>query len=286
MTRKRFVLLVCFAFLGAFFWAGGANLIPKQWQKTTLPSALSHPASLFGIGASAASPEETKENTDSSRRLIEQGSSLYHRLYRIVALKQAVEAKLDRKNYIKIQEMPLSFQQALIAVEDNRFYRHYGFDIEGILRATLVNIQTGNYTEGGSTITQQLIKNLFLNQDKNFGRKAEEFILAIDMELRYSKEEILEMYANTIYFGSGAYGIKSAAKIYFDRPPADLTLAQSSLLAGLPNAPSLYSPFVDFTAAKQRQAVVLNVMAKNGYIGPSMAQEALAAPLHLNSSHE
>lgn len=254
MTKKNFIILLLLAFFGAFWWAGGNILLPKAFP------AISHFDS-----------SQTIHNT----------SALYDHVYRIARLRNAVEAKLDRKNYVKLSDIPLTFQQALIAVEDIRFYHHYGFDVEGIMRATLVNMQTGSYTEGGSTITQQLVKNLFLNQDKNFTRKIEEFVLAVDMEICYSKDEILEMYVNTIYFGSGSYGIKAACQTYFAKNPADLTLAESALLAGVPNAPSLYSPFVDLTAAKQRQSVVLSLMAKNNYIGPGLAAEAMEAPLRL-----
>lgn len=217
----------------------------------------------------------------SSKSITNELSSSWQRSYRIIALKSAVEAKLNKKNYTKIQYIPLTMQQSIVAIEDNRFYRHVGFDIEGILRAMLVNMQTGTFTEGGSTITQQLIKNLFLSQEKTYGRKAEEFILAIDMELRYSKDEILEMYLNSIYFGSGAYGIGDAARIYFDKSPVNLNLAESTLLAGLPTAPSLNSPYVDFDAAKKRQAIVLSVMTRHGYIGSHLAEEARLAPIHL-----
>lgn len=255
MTKKSFIILLLLAFFGAFWWAGGNVVILKYFPAAT---------SRF-------------DTTPTTHNAI----AAYDHIYRIVRLKKAVESKIDRKNYVKLNNIPLTFQQALIAVEDNRFYHHYGFDVEGILRATLVNMQTGSYTEGGSTITQQLVKNLFLNQEKNFARKAEEFVLAVDMELCYSKEDILEMYVNTIYFGSGAYGIKAACQTYFAKDPAELTLAESALLAGVPNAPSLYSPFVDFAAAKQRQTVVLSLMTKNNYIGPGLATEALEAPLRL-----
>ena len=217
----------------------------------------------------------------SSKSITTELSSSWERTYRILALKSAVNAKLNTKNYTKIQYIPLHMQQAIVAVEDNRFYRHVGFDVEGILRAMLVNMQTGTFTEGGSTITQQLVKNLFLSQEKTYGRKAEEFLLAIDMELRYSKDEILEMYLNSIYFGSGAYGIGDAAKIYFDKSPVNLNLVECSLLAGLPTAPSLNSPYVDFAAAKERQAIVLSVMTRHGYITPQLAEETKHAPVHL-----
>ncbi|MCC5466697.1 transglycosylase domain-containing protein [Pelosinus baikalensis] len=252
MRFRRLILLSILLFALSFGWAGGTDYI------TGLLPAL-----------------------PSSQRITTHLASSWERTYRMIALKSAVNEKLNKTNYITIQYIPLAMQQSIIAVEDNRFYRHYGFDIEGILRAMLVNMQAGGFSEGGSTITQQLIKNLFLTQEKTYGRKAEEFILAMNMELRYSKEEILEMYLNTIYFGSGAYGIGDAAKIYFDKAPVNLTLAECSLLAGLPTAPSLNSPYVDFNAAKQRQAIVLSAMARQGYIGTQTAEEARLTPIKL-----
>ena len=149
------------------------------------------------------------------------------------------------------------------------------------MRASLVNLQYGEVTEGGSTITQQLVKNLFLSQDRSLNRKMEEFALAVDMEMRYSKEEILELYLNTIYFGSGFYGISEASMGYFAKMPNELTLAEAAMLAGLPNAPSVYSPYVDFNAAKKRQSVVLSRMADTGYITPTIANETKSAPIYL-----
>ncbi|MDT8902649.1 transglycosylase domain-containing protein [Anaeroselena agilis] len=248
--RGKFLLFLLIVFVAAFVWAGGGKLAP-QFAPPKLP--------------------EVKADADSA----------WMRAYRVFALKKAVAATVDRKNYIPLKDIPLTLQQAVIAVEDHRFYRHIGLDIEGILRAALVNLQHGAIAEGGSTITQQLVKNLFLTSEQTWGRKLEEVVLALDMELRYSKEEILELYLNSIYFGSGANGIGQASKIYFAKKPAALTLAESALLAGLPNAPSLYSPYVDPAAARQRQAVVLNAMAKYNYIGPTTAQEARQAPLRL-----
>lgn len=261
MKKSHFLALLAVIFITAFWWAGGSSLVPK------FPGAAP-------VKEITAAVDKTKEGA-------KEAASWWDRFYRIIALKSAVNAKIDRKNYVPLRDIPLTLQQAIIAVEDNRFYRHYGFDVEGIIRAMLVNLQAGEVVEGGSTITQQLVKNLFLTREQTVGRKAEEFILALDMELRYSKEEILEIYLNTIYFGSNAYGIGQAAKIYFAKKPIDLTLAESSLLAGLPNAPSLFSPYEDFKAAKGRQAVVLQTMVKHGYIGPSMAQEAKTAPIIL-----
>lgn len=252
MRLGRLLILLLILFALSFGWAGGTSFL--QELLPAIPSSQSINNHLAGS---------------------------WERTYRIIALKSAVDKKLNKNNYVKIQYIPLTMQQAIIAVEDTRFYHHVGFDMEGILRAMLVNMQTGDFSEGGSTITQQLIKNLFLTQEKTYGRKAEEFLLAMDMELRYSKEEILEMYLNSIYFGSGAYGIGDAAKIYFDKSPVNLNLAECSLLAGLPTAPSLNSPYVDFNAAKQRQAIVLSLMTRQGFIGPQMAAEAKLVPIIL-----
>jgi membrane peptidoglycan carboxypeptidase len=249
MRSGKFWLFLIIVFIAAFAWAGGGGLLPKFAPK--LPAAAAD------------------------------ADSALARIHRVLALKSAVAATIDRKNYIPLKDIPLTMQQAIIAVEDHRFYKHIGLDIEGILRASLVNLQSGAIEEGASTITQQLVKNLFLTADKTWGRKFEEVVLALDMELRYSKEEILELYLNTIYFGSGAKGIGPASSIYFAKKPADLTLAESALLAGLPNAPSLYSPYVDLKAARQRQAVVLAAMNRYGYIGPATAQEAKQAPIKL-----
>lgn len=257
MTKGRFIILLIMVFAAAFFWSGGTNLL----------SSFTAPVSVTQLGMVS---EKAKELPD-----------LWNRVYRVVALKSAVEKKLNPKTAVPLNQIPLIMQQAIISVEDNRFYRHVGFDIEGMVRATLVNMQSGELVEGGSTITQQLVKNLFLTHERTVGRKIEEFILSVDMELCYSKEEILEMYLNHIYFGSNAYGIGEAARIYFNKTPDKLTLGECSLLAGLPNAPSLYSPYSDLKAARERQGIVLQTMVRNGYIGPAAAQEAKVSPLRL-----
>ena len=192
----------------------------------------------------------------------------------LLSFRSHVQSKLDKTNYVTLAQVPLVFQQALIAVEDNRFYQHSGIDIEAVIRAVLVNLQSGELKEGGSTITQQLVKNLLLSQDRTWSRKALEIPLTLVMENQFSKEEILEMYVNTIYYGSGAYGINEAAKIYFNKPPRSLTLSESALIAGLPAAPSLYSPLVDLNMALQRQKIVLAAMVRYGFIGPQQAEEA------------
>lgn len=210
----------------------------------------------------------------------EADDSLSERVKRALFIKEAVKKRMEGKTIVKINDMPRDLVHAIVAVEDSRFYTHHGFDIESIGRATLVNLESGSIEEGASTITQQLIKNLFLSSEQTFDRKIEELILAFSLEMVYEKEEILELYLNTIYFGSNFYGIKDAAKGYFDKEPKDLTLEESALLAGLPNAPSLYSPYVDLNLAKKRQHIVIDAMEKNGYIISSTAQKAKDAPLY------
>lgn len=228
-----------------------------------------------------AQEQDTNENSLSKGIDAMESNSTLNRLERIFFLKQAVNARINSANYVKLQDIPESLQQAVVAVEDRKFYNHWGFDMEGIFRASLVNLQYGQVREGASTITQQLVKNLFLSQEQTMGRKAEEFVLAMDMELNYSKDEILELYLNTIYFGSGYYGIKEASEGYFGKEPAMLALPEAAMLAGIPNAPSLYSPYVDFMLAKKRQFIVLDAMTAAGYLRESVADDAKIKHIYL-----
>jgi penicillin-binding protein, 1A family len=182
---------------------------------------------------------------------------------------------------VKLSEVPKNLQNAFIATEDNRFYSHHGIDPIGILRAVWVNIIHDGVAEGGSTITQQLARNAFLTQDRTFKRKIMEALLALRIEQHYTKQEILEMYMNQIYFGQGAYGVQTASHVYFDKDVQDLSLAQMAILAGLPQSPNYYSPFNNLKAAKARQAVVLGQMVKYDYLSADQAEEAKNADLHL-----
>ena len=194
---------------------------------------------------------------------------------RMTSIEPAVDEKIKTiPNYVTIDAVPNILQQAVVAVEDTRFYTHKGFDIFGIARAIFVNVEAGEIQEGASTITQQTVKNLFLTSDQTFTRKAEELILSMNMEKDFSKDKILEIYLNVIYFGSNFYGIYDAAQGYFGKEPADLTIAECAMLAGLPNAPSLYSPYVDFHLAKKRQLVVIDAMEKVGVINSREAESA------------
>lgn len=172
-------------------------------------------------------------------------------------------------------------QQAIIANEDSRFYKHFGIDLIGIFRAVVVNIRSGGLVEGGSTITQQLAKNMFLTQERTITRKLKEVVLALIIDYKFSKQEILQAYLNQIYFGEGAYGIEAAAQMYFGKHAKELSLAESALLAGLPRGPNIYSPYIDMKAAMNRRAVVLAGMVKEGYISEQEAEQAKAEPIVL-----
>ena len=182
---------------------------------------------------------------------------------------------------IDINKVPQHLQNAFIAAEDNRFYDHIGIDPIGIGRAIVTNITSGGIAQGGSTITQQLAKNAFLSQEQTLKRKIQEAMLALEIERKYSKKEILEMYMNQIYFGQGAYGIQTAARTYFDKDVDQLNLKQCAMLAGLPKSPNYYSPFNNLEEAKKRTNTVLDQMVKYGYISQDECTEAKNADLEL-----
>lgn len=195
-------------------------------------------------------------------------------LARVIFIQRAVDARLSRMDTAAPAAISPALKHAIVAVEDRRFYEHHGVDLTGIVRAALVNIQHGRIEEGASTITQQLVKNLFLDNEQTFTRKAEELLLALAIEISYTKEEILTMYLNIVYYGAGFYGIQAASEGYYGKPPAALDLPEASMLAGIPNAPSTLSPFVDFIAAKKRQAIVLDAMEAQGLIDARTAEDA------------
>ncbi|MBI4401645.1 MAG: PBP1A family penicillin-binding protein [Nitrospirae bacterium] len=181
---------------------------------------------------------------------------------------------VERRILAPLADIPQALIQAVIAVEDARFFEHPGLDVIGILRAVWTNLRRGGKVEGASTITQQLARSLFLSPERTYGRKFRELILAYKIELILSKEQILEMYLNQIYFGQGAYGVGAAAQTYFGKNLADLSLAESAFLAGLPKSPNNYSPFKNPERAKKRQEHVLARMEEAGFITETERQEA------------
>ena len=198
---------------------------------------------------------------------------------RVLFIRRAVSARLNPSDYVPIGRISPDLKEAIVAIEDRRFYDHRGFDMTGMARATLVNIQHGHIEEGASTITQQLVKNLFLANEQTFTRKAQELLLALAIENAYTKDEILEMYMNVVYYGSGFYGVNAASEGYYGKAPAALDLPEASMLAGVPNAPSELSPFTNFIAAKKRQAIVLDAMEAQGLIDARTAEDAKMQPL-------
>ena len=179
---------------------------------------------------------------------------------------------------VRLKELPAYLPQAVIAIEDRRFNSHFGFDPIGFARAMVSNLLAGRLVQGGSTITQQLAKNLFLKPDRTMKRKIQEMVLAFWLEAKYSKNEILEMYLNRVYLGAGAYGVDAAARRYFGKPAAQVTLAEAATLAALLKAPSRYSPRRDPERARARARLVLAAMAEEGYITGEEARIAQANP--------
>ncbi|MFA4885233.1 MAG: penicillin-binding protein 1A [Desulfotomaculaceae bacterium] len=186
---------------------------------------------------------------------------------------------------VDIKKVPPQLKNAFLSIEDPRFYRHHGISVRGIMRAAWSDLTSGSLREGGSTITQQLVRISFLSPDKTVKRKIQEIIMAFQVERRYTKDEILEMYLNNVYLGEGAYGIQAAAQTYFGKNIYDqnLQLEEIALLAGLPQAPSAYSPFLDPKAALARRNDVLDSMVKNNYITASEAENAKAKEIKLET---
>lgn len=203
------------------------------------------------------------------------GYSKYSNTLKEQNLSSKVEEIRSDENYAKLEDINKFYRDAVIAVEDHRFYEHGGIDVLSLGRAMMRNIKNKELIEGGSTITQQLAKNTFFTQNKEIVRKVAEGFMALDYEKNYSKDEILELYLNTSYFGDGYYTVKEASLGYFDKLPIDLNEYEASMLAGIPNAPSVYAPTVNFKLASERQNQVLSKMVKYEYITEEKKKEIL-----------
>lgn len=193
--------------------------------------------------------------------------------------KLIAEFYIERRTFVPHTEIPSHIKNAFVSVEDIRFYNHRGVDIVGILRAFYSDVRAGSIIQGGSTITQQLAKMLFLKPDKSIIRKLKEAVLSIQIEKHYTKDEILGLYLNQVYFGTRAYGIEAASQTYFSKPASGLTIAESALLASLPKAPSVYSPFKNPGKASERRRIVLKAMLKNQFITKQQYDDAEKTPL-------
>ena len=203
------------------------------------------------------------------------GYMMYKEAIEEVPLSTLVEEIKSKQNYTEINELPKIYIDAVIAVEDHRFYKHNGIDVIAIGRAIINDIKAMRFVEGGSTITQQLSKNTYFTQEKKLTRKVAEVFMALEIEKNYDKDEILELYLNTSYFGDGYYTIKDACKGYFDKEPMQMTDYEAILLAGIPNAPSVYAPTKNPDLAKQRQRQVMDKMIKHGYLTEKEAENIL-----------
>ena len=203
------------------------------------------------------------------------GYNMYKEAIEEIPLDQKVEEIKSKENYVSLSELPQIYLNAVISVEDHRFYKHNGIDIIAIGRALINDIKTMSFVEGGSTITQQIAKNEYFTQEKKITRKIAEVFMAFEIEKNYNKDEILEIYINTLYFGDGYYNIKDAAKGYFEKDLDELTDGEWIMLAGIPNAPSVYAPNVNPDLAKQRQKQVIEKMIKYEYLTENEADKIL-----------
>ena len=203
------------------------------------------------------------------------GYKMYKEAIENVPLEEKVQEIQSKESYTEYSELPEMYINAVISVEDKRFLKHGGIDIIAIGRAVVNDLRTMSYAEGGSTITQQLAKNMYFTQDKIMERKVAEVFMAWEIEKNYSKEDIFELYVNSIYFGDGYYTVKEACKGYFNKDISEMTDYECIMLAGIPNAPSVYAPTVNPELAKQRQRQVMDKMIENGYLTEEEADEIL-----------
>lgn len=202
------------------------------------------------------------------------GKKLYDTKLSEVSLDKKVEDIRSDDSFVSLVDLPEYYKNAVIAVEDHRYYNHGAIDVIALGRAFISNIKQRDFKEGGSTITQQTAKNMyFITDDAVINRKVAEAILSFELERQYSKDEILELYINTIYFGDGYYGLKAACEGYLNKSPKDMTIYDATMLAGIPNAPSVYAPTVNFNLTQSRQKKVVASMLEYEYINQNQADE-------------
>ena len=210
--------------------------------------------------------------------IVYQGHSMYKEALNNISLSEKIAKVQQDDSYVQLDTLPVDYKNAVISVEDHRFYKHGSIDLIAIGRAVVTNIRYGKFLEGGSTISQQVAKNLyFISNDTNaMYRKVAEVFMAHDLESNYKKDEILELYINTIYFGDGYYGIEEACQGYLKKSAKDMTLYEATQMAGIPNAPSVYAPTANLNLTLSRQKKVVSTMVENGYLSQEQADEILA----------
>ncbi len=204
--------------------------------------------------------------------IVWKGYNIYLNAVEEVSLEDKAASILAKENFTEYEKLPQVYIDAVVSVEDKRFFKHFGMDPIAIGRAVFHDLRAGAYVEGGSTITQQLAKNMYFSQEKALTRKVAEVFVAFDLERSFSKEDIFEMYVNSIYFGDGYYDVCSASRGYFGKDPIDMTEYESTLLAGIPNAPSRYAPTTNPELAAKRQLQVVRRMAACGYFSEEEAE--------------
>lgn len=207
---------------------------------------------------------------------IYEGYNMYKTAISNMSIEEKVEQIKDNPNYTEYKDLSQDYINAVVAVEDRRFFNHNGIDMISISRAIFIDLKNMELEEGGSTITQQLAKNTYFTQEKKVTRKIAEIFMAFEYEKNCTKEQIFELYVNTSYFGDGYYCVKDASEGYFDKLPKYMDLYECTLLAGIPNAPSVYAPTKNPDLAKQRQAQVLRKMVSQGYITKEEANQIMA----------
>lgn len=243
---------------------------------STLISGMSSSPTAQGVVEKQAKPSPASPSTVVKEKT--EAGTLQEKWNDVSHFKESLESRVHREKFVPYDKIPDLLKKGIIATEDRRYYDHGAVDIIGVARAFITNSMAGETLEGGSTIAQQTVKNIFLSNDRTMTRKLEELALAVQLERNYSKEEILELYLNTIYFGHGTYGVGEASRVYFGKEPKDLDLSQCAMLAGLPQAPSAYDPISHPQEGAKRMTTVLALMAQEGYITP---EEAAKSAMHL-----
>jgi penicillin-binding protein 1A len=253
---------------------------PRFWRGANILSLIAIFLACLGVGAFLGVYERFRSELPSIARLEQWQPNLVTKVYAADG-ELIAEFASERREIIPLDRVPPHFIRAILATEDRAFYEHDGINLLRLMSAVWHNIVTGSRGQGGSTITMQLSRNLFLTPEKQFVRKFKEMILAHEIEQRYSKDRILEMYVNQVYFGSGAYGIESASQMYFGKPATDLTLPEAALLAGIVQLPSRQSPRVSMQAALDRRATVLQNLVEVDALDPEAAHRAAETPIEL-----
>lgn len=213
---------------------------------------------------------------------VKEGYDMYQTALAKKPIIEMLEEVQKKENYTRIEEVPEIYKEAVVAVEDHRFYLHKGVDFLSIARAILTNVKNSDLIEGGSTISQQICKNVYFTQERKLERKFAEIFAAIELEKNCDKNKILELYFNTSFYGNGYYTLKEASNGYFLKEPSELTDYEATMIAGIPNAPSVYNPVNSLSLAKQRQNQVLIAMVKFGYLTNEEREKILNEDIDLS----